>query len=246
MFKFINVKQVFDKHGPEIALGIGIAGSCTAIIMAIKETPRAEKLLAEAKQTTDDKNSYRKKVLKTVLPCYIPAIATEMLSITMMVFGNRLSAKKNAALAAAYTISETAFKEYRSKVIEKIGDKKERSIRDDICKSEIEKNPVSKNEVIIASSGNTLFYDSFSGRYFQSDIETVKQIENRINKRLLTEMEISLNELYYELGLRCTEQGNQFGFHVDDGLIDFTFSSQITDDGRPCIVLRYTVSLRVR
>ena len=61
---------------------------------------------------------------------------------------------------------------------------------------------------------------------------------------MLSEMYISLNELYYELGLRCTEQGNELGFNINDGLIDIDFSAILSDDERPCVVLSYRVAPR--
>lgn len=238
-----NFKYSLGKHSPEILTGIGIAGMITTTIMAVKATPKALTILSEIEET-DDKRKRGKEIVIKVAPVYIPAAITGCVSIACLIGASSVNHKRNAALATAYSLSENALKEYQSKVVETIGEKKEQSIRDEIAKDTLQKNPVSNNEVIITSSGNTLCYDSISGRYFNSDMETLRKTENYLNKRMINEMYISLNELYYELGLRPTEQGNELGFNMNDGFIEFSFSAQIADDGRPCIVVGYYVAPR--
>ena len=239
-----DLKVGFVKHSPEILTGIGIAGMISSTIMAVKATPKALDIIEEIKKEKKEKKEETKEIVKKVTPIYIPSIVTTGLSIACIIGASSINLKRNAALATAYTLSENALRDYQSKVIEAIGPKKETAIREEVCKDHLEKNPVTNNEIIITSQGNTLCYDSVSGRYFTSDIEKLKRIENELNKRLMNEMYIGLNELYYELGLKPTSQGNELGFNVDDGLIDFRFSAQLADNGQPCIVLDYLVGPR--
>lgn len=238
-----SFRYELGKHSPEILTGIGIAGMITTTVMAVRATPKALDLLAEVKENTEgeDKKKVAKEMVTKVYPVYIPAILTGCFSVACLIGASSVNVRRNAALATAYTLSENALKEYQAKVVETIGDKKEQSIRDAIAKDTIQENPVTNTEVIITAKGDTLCYDSISGRYFTSDIDKLRRIENELNKRLINEMYISLNELYYEMGLRCTEQGDALGFNIDDGFIDFNFSAQITDDNRPCIVVGYHI-----
>ena len=66
-----------------------------------------------------------------------------------------------------------------------------------------------------------------------------KKAVNEINRRLISEDYISLTEFYSELGLSPTKVSDEIGWNLDDGLIEVYFSSQLADDGRPCIVLDY-------
>lgn len=241
---FEDLKNGFVKHSPEILTGIGIAGMISAGVMAVKATPKALDNIKDIKDKNLEKKEETKEIVKKVGPVYIPSIVTCGMSAACIIGASSINLKRNAALATAYSLSENALKEYQSKVLETVGPKKERSIRDEVAKEKVDKNPVTNNEIIITSTGNTLCYDTVSGRYFTSDIEKLKRIENELNKRLMSEMYISLNELYYELGLRNTKEGNELGFNIDDGLIDFTFSAQIADNGQPCIVLDYLVGPR--
>lgn len=241
-------KTAAIKHSPEILTGIGIAGMITAAIMAVRATPKALDIVADVKEghkdKTDDERLVGKEIVKNAAPLYLPATITGAVSIACLIGANSVNARRNAALATAYTLSESALREYQEKVIETIGEKKEQAVRDAVAKDKIEKNPLGNNEVIITRKGDTLCYDTISGRYFKSDIDKIKRIENELNRRLLSEMYISLNEFYYELGLQCTKNGNDLGWNVDNGLMEIRFSAQIAEDNTPCVVLDYDYAPR--
>lgn len=239
-----GIRGVITKHSPEILTGIGIAGMITTTIMAVRATPKALILIEERKEEIDVDKLTPIELIKTTWTCYIPAAITGGLSVICLIGASSVNARRNAALATAYTLSESALKEYQEKVIETIGEKKEKSVRDAIAKDRIDENPVSSREVIITEKGNTLCYDSISGRYFKSDIDKLKKAENELNRRMRDEMYISLNEFYYEIGLNPTSIGDDIGWNIDRGYIELNFSSQLTDDGTPCLVIDYQVTPR--
>jgi hypothetical protein len=59
---------------------------------------------------------------------------------------------------------------------------------------------------------------------------------------MLSEMYISLNDFYYELGLKKTNDGDSLGWNIEDGLLDIHFSALITEDNEPCVVIDYHVA----
>jgi len=239
-----GIRGAITKHSPEILTGIGIAGMITTTIMAVRATPKALILIEEKKEEIDVDKLTPIELIKTTWTCYIPAAITGGLSIICLIGASSVNARRNAALATAYTLSESALKEYQEKVIETIGEKKEQTVRDAIAKDRIDKNPVSSREVIITEKGNTLCYDAISGRYFKSDIDKLKKVENELNRRMRDEMYISLNEFYYEIGLNPISIGDDIGWNIDRGYIELNFSSQLTDDGNPCLVIDYQVAPR--
>lgn len=232
-----SIRTTLTKHSPEILTGIGIVGMATGTIMAVKATPKALILIEERKNEENVDSLSGLEVVKTCWKCYIPTVATEIVSIACLIGASRVSLKRNAALATAYTLSETALKEYQEKVIETIGEKKEQAVRDKVAQDKIENNPVGKNEVIITKKGDTLFYEMTSKRYFRSDIEKIRKAENVLNKRLMNEMQISLNEVYYELGLSGTDLGELMEWDIDKGFIEFSFSACLSEDEEPCIAV---------
>ena len=234
-----NAEMTIVKHSPEILTGIGIAGMITTTVLAVKATPKALRLIEEKKQEENVDKLTPSETVKATWKCYIPAVVTGVASTACLIGASSVNARRTAALATAYKLSETALTEYREKVVETVGEKKEQIIREKIDKDRIENNPVNTREVIITAKGDTLCYDAISGRYFKSDIDQIKRSINILNRRLLTEMYISLNELYDELDLDHIEVGDSLGWNIDDGLIDLYFSSQLAKDGTPCVVLSY-------
>ena len=116
----------------------------------------------------------------------------------------------------------------------------ERKIRDAIAQDHLDANPVSNQIVSIASGGEMLCYDTVSGRYFKSDIETLRRAENTLNQRLLNSSYVSLNEMYREIGLDEVKLGDDMGW-VPDNMIDFRFSARLADNNQPCVVLDYKI-----
>lgn len=254
-----NMRTAVKKHSPEILTGIGIAGMITTTVMAVRATPKALLLIEEEKRrlkkehTKASEEENRKtyhgeikpmEVVRITWKCYIPAAITGTVSIACLIGASSVNMRRNAALATAYTLSESTLKEYQKKVVETVGEKKEQTIRDEVAKDRIERNPVSSKEVFITEKGNTLCLDYVSGRYFKSDIDTIKKAVNELNRRMRDEMYISLNDFYYEIGLPANGSGDDLGWNIDNGYIDPNFSSQLAEDGTPCLVISYLVGPR--
>lgn len=240
------------KHSPEILTGIGIAGMIATTVMAVKATPKALRLIEEAGyEKGADENPIQDmeftpltpfEIVKASWKCYIPSVITGATSIACLIGASSVNVRRNAALATAYTISETALREYKDKVVETFGEKKEQVVRDAVAKNKVEKNPVNNTEVIVTNNGNTLCLDGLSGRYFRSDIDKLKKSENALNHQMLSDGSVSLNDFYYEIGLDPIHLGDDLGWDTRTGLIELQFSSQLASDGTPCLVLDFTVA----
>lgn len=254
-----GLKLSLAKHSPEILTGIGIAGMITTTVIAVKSTPKAlslmdkelkrqnQELADEAERNGEVVSAEMVKlkpidVLRVTWKCYIPTVTIGAASIACLIGASSVHNKRNAVLATAYKLSETAFSEYKEKVIETIGEKKEEVIRDKVHKERMEKDPVSKNEVFITDSGETLCYDYNTGRYFKSDIEKIRRAINTLNKKMLLDGYVSLNEFYEEIGIARTSTGDRLGWNTDSDLLDLNFSSQLTEDGKPCLVIDFKVA----
>lgn len=237
---FNTAKTVLSKHSPEILTGIGIAGMITSVVLAVKATPKALQLIEEKKIEEGVEELAPIETVKATWKCYVPAAITCVTSTACLIGANSVSLRRNAALATAYKISETALTEYREQVVDTLGEKKEKQVREKVDKARLEKHPVANSEVIVTKSGTTMCFDPLSGRHFQSSIEQIKKAENALNKQLLHDISgyVSLNDFYDELGLAHTKVGEDLGWNTD-ALVDIDFSSQINDQGDPEIVIDY-------
>lgn len=234
--------RVLTKYSPGILTGIGIAGMIGATFMAVKATPKALYLIETKKEEAEVEELTPVETIKTCWKCYIPATLTTVLSAVCLIGASTVSAKRNAAIATAYSISEAALREYQEKVVEVVGEKKEKAVRDAVAKDQIERDPVTKSEVVIIdSNSNTLCYEPLSGRYFKSTIDKIKKAEIKLDRQMIQEMYVSLNDFYWEIGLDGTDLGDKMGWNLSKGYMDLSFSSQLADDGTPCAVIVYGI-----
>lgn len=253
--KFIlDARSAVSKHSPEILMGVGIAGMITTTVLAVKATPKALRLIEAAERDKYDELHPDAAVsekepltavetVKAAWKPYIPALVTGVTSIGCLIGGNSIHARRNAALATAYQISTTALKEYRAKVVETIGEKKERVIHDKIAEDKLKEKPITKSDVIFTGKGETNCYDILSGRAFKSSRNKIEKAMNNLNYRMQggQEMCISLNEFYYAIGLDPIPIGDTIGWRIDKGLIDIYFASFLMDDDEPFMTIEFLV-----
>lgn len=235
---FNSVSTFTNKHAPEILTGLGIVGMATTTVLAVRATPKAMRILEEKKKK--EENLSKVEIVKSCWKCYAPAVITGVVSTACLIGANSVNTRRYVALTTAYKLSETALSEYREKVVETIGEKKEHTIRDKVAAEVIQKNPVTKSEVFISGTGESLCFDPMSSRYFTASIEKIHRAVNELNRRMLQDIcgSASLNDFYDELNIPHTEVGDILGWNTDH-MLEIDISSHITDDGRPSVVIDY-------
>lgn len=239
-------KKKLSDNAPEIMIGFGLAGMLTSTIMAVKATPKAMAIIEEEEDYLNRELTKIEKA-KLVWKPYVPAALGYCASTALIIGANNVNSKRSAMFAGAYKLSEQTLATYRDKVIETIGEEKEREISDKVARDKVKEarqTSYHANEVIYGT-GQCLCYDPISGRYFNSDMDKIRKIENDLNYRLMKENMISLNEFYTELGMECTDMGFKYGWNIDEGLIEVRFTSTITDDNKLCLVVTFARSPRL-
>jgi hypothetical protein len=237
--KAINdAKRLVAKHSPEILTGIGIAGMAAATVLAVQATPKAVRLMEEAKEEKSVDKLSPVDTIKATWKCYIPAAASCIGGAACIIGAQTVSMKRGAALAAAYKLSETALTEYREQVVDTIGEAKEKVVREKVAEKQLEKTPVSENTVIKTSKGHTRCFDPLTNRYFESDLEIIRRAENTLNKRILQSLSgyASINDFYDELDLPHADLAECMGWNADNP-IDLDISAMVAEDGEPVIVV---------
>ncbi|MCF8018147.1 MAG: DUF6353 family protein [Vallitaleaceae bacterium] len=242
-----NIGGFASKYSPEILTGIGITGMIVTTVMAVNATPKALRIMDENRKEEADYQLTKLEVVKLTWKCYIPSIMTGVMSTSCIIGASSVNAKRNAALATAYTLSETALKGYREKVISTLGEEKDREIRDSVSKDKFDSRSHPRSEVLIAGSKNDILcYDAAFGREFRSDIDKINRVETLLNKRMLSEMYISLNDFYYELGIEGTEVGDDVGWNIEDGFLDIHYTSSINENNELYVIIDYHVAPKHR
>lgn len=245
--KFAELLKQAEKftidNSPALLTGVGVTGAITTAYLAARAAfrvgldinaghyePLMEGREPEVYTTTD--------LIKTYWKPFIPAAITGSLTVTAIIAANQVGTRRAAAMATAYSLSERAFSEYKDKVVEKIGDNKARAVRDEVAQDRVNSNPPQDSQVIITGGGEVLCYDHFTGRYFKSDMETLRRAENEINRLILDQGYASVSDLYSEIGLPPTSFSEEVGWNTDR-MLTLVFSTTLSPDGRPCISIDF-------
>lgn len=238
-------EKFIQDNSPTILAGIAVVGTGATTYFGVKAGMKAHKLLADDhlkqiqnKPVGEPIDESFKHQAGVVWKEFIPVAGTATLTIACVVCANRISTRRAAALAMAYTISEKKYREYEDKIKEKLGVNKEQAARDEIASDRVRKNPPGENLVIVGDKH--LILDSYTGRYFQSSIEDVKQAQNDLNYEMNHNMFASLNDFYRKIGLAPIKMGEEVGW-TRDHLLEVTYSTVLADNNQPCIVLEYAV-----
>jgi hypothetical protein len=231
-------------HSPQILTGIAVAGTIGTALLTGKATLKAHNLIKyeTMKRDSNSEPYYATTKDKVVWSWkeFIPPVAVGALTVASIITASQIGTRRAAALAAAYAVSEKAFGEYKEKVVEKLGENKERAVRDDIAQDRVRNNPVSENQIIVSGGGKVLCYEPFTGRYFMSDMETLKKAQNDLNYMVLNNYYASMSDFYDLIGLDRTKLSDDMGWNSDK-LLELTFSTVLSDDDRPCMVMDYQV-----
>ena len=241
------IKNVLEKgkglilnNSSAICTGFGIAATVSIPIFAVKATPKAILLIEEEKDRLDTNELTTFEIVRATWKVYIPTAVSTAMAIGLFVAAFKASEAQRAALASAYSLAEKTLDKYQEKVVEIIGEDTNDEIRQQVKKDILEEG--GNEQIIPFGNGAKLCYDGLSGRYFRSDIETIREAVNTFNYNLNGDYYRDLNDWYIILGIPQIQMGELLGWNVDK-LMDIHFTSTIASNGEPCIVLDYAKAL---
>lgn len=232
-------------NSPAILTSVGVVGTATTAYLAGKASFEASDIIRykeasddERGELTHDQRELMKQRIQLVWRLYIPAATTGIASVACIIGANRVGARRAAGLAAAYSIAEKTFEEYKSKVIEKIGERKEEQVRDDIAQDRITTTHAEDLKLLGLSEGE-LCYDKFSDRYFLGSVEGIHAAINSFNNAMNHDGYASLADLYRLLEMEAPTFSENIGWN-HDRLLEPRISSALAHGTRPVIVMDFS------
>ena len=240
-----EIQKGVKKNASKILIGMSITGMVISVGCAITATPKAMILLEEKKKETGAEKLDAKTIVKTAAPAYIPTMVAMASSAACALGASSVNDKRNAAIAAAYTMSESARTLYQRKVVDMIGAEKEQQIRQQVAVEKMEKVPEKEVIHVLKEGGGKVgmvkCFDALSGRYFWGSQNLIDRAINEANKMLLSDFELSENELFDLLGMEHTRNGDILGWDTSSNLsIETFYASKLDPEGVPCLVLDFT------
>lgn len=238
-----RAEKLAADNSPQILTALGVVGTVSTAILTGKATVKAVRILDDNKPMTiypaDPVELTVQEKVKLTWKLYIPPAAVGVLTVASIITASQIGTRRAAAMAAAYAVSEKAFTEYKEQVVKKFGEAKEQNVRDAVRQEQVNNNPVTDRQVIIAG-GNVLCYEPYTDRYFDSDMESLKKAMNDLNYRINNNWYASLSEFYDLIGLPKTAYSDELGWNSDK-LLELDFGHALASDGRPCLVINYQV-----
>lgn len=235
-----RAETILRSNSPTILTALGASGTITTAYLAGKASFKAAKRINNEERFSQGKlvkePLAKKEAFKLVWKFYIPTVISGATTIGCIVFARKIDSRRTAALTAAYSLSERAFIEYKDKVVETLGERKEQKVRDDIAQDKVRANPPSST-LILEGAGGVLVCELFTGRYFKSDMESLKKAENELNGYLLRHTYATLSDFYHIIGLKNTTESSNIGWNADK-LMELEFSHALAE-GVPCITFEY-------
>ena len=231
-----------------VAAGFGVIATG---VSAGRAAVKASRILEELEYKSVEKPTKRQKI-KAAAPYFISPTVSAAATITCILCAHKIHLQREAALAAAYTLMDSKYKDYRDQVLSEIGEKKENRLQDQAAQKRVN-DTYSENglNIIRTKYGDILFMDSFTGRYFYSSYEHVERAKLDLTALAQKEMSASLNDFYYLLEIPEVEGGKLLGWNICD-IQDDTGSPVIpivtnrtcktpTPEQLPCTIIDYEI-----
>lgn len=231
-------EKMISDHAPAILTSVGIVGTVATAVLAGKASFKANELIRQEEGAAYpiDRPGIAKDRALLIWKLYIPAVTTGAFTCGAIFFSNKISMKRAAAMASAFSITDRAYSEYKDKVQEHLGKPKEEKLRAEIAKDRMKKNP---HQGVIPEE-QTLFYDMWSGRYFYNTLQGVKTAVNDLNHQVIHYSYASLSDLYNSIGLQPTKNSDDIGWSSDK-LLKVKYSTVTSEDQRPCFAIDFEV-----
>lgn len=242
---FKVVKQATSDHLPEILMGFGIASMIVSTVEAVNSTKDAIEAIDERKDELNIGTAEKlpvKETIKVAGKYYIPSGIAAVVGIGCLIGSNSVHAKRYSALMAAYALSDSTLQEYQKKVVDMLGEDKEKEIQSKINDDALRCTTADPETVTNTGKGTDLFFDKLTSRYFLSNRNAIIEATNNLNWEMTRGGfgYVSLNEFYDSIGLESADPlGDTLGWNADKGLIEPQFDSKLDQHGHPCVVLYF-------
>jgi hypothetical protein len=273
---FSKAGLTLKKHSPEILVVTGVVGAVASAVMACRATTKVSAVVenhkeqleaihkavetpdAQYKDEDGSVHEYTEEVAKRDLvtvytrtgidfvKLYGPSVLLGAASVSCILASVNILHKRNAALAAAYTIVDSSFKEYRGRVIERFGKELDRELKYNLKSKEIEieetvvdedGNERVEKKTVTATVSEGVKHSAFTRCFDETNPNWTKSAEQNMiflwqqqayASRLLREKSwLTINEVYELLGFEPTAAGQVVGWVYDeknpvgDNYVDF-------------------------
>lgn len=239
-----KVVSLAKKNSPTILAvyaGVGVVGT---IVLTARATYRTIQKCEVEEQRRGQPLEARDYLQIGGLEFLLPVLVGGTV-IAAVVGIRQIDAKRLAVADGLYTATAMSLQRMQDTTREMVGEKRYQEIQQEMHERYLKdvRRGISEEKITVQGDlrdGDVPCVDMTNGRVFYSSATKIRMAENTINRRLRSEDFVSLNDLYFELGLGPVKFGDEKGFHVDTGL-EFEFTSHLDEFDRPMLVVDFVV-----
>ena len=217
-----GIRTALIDNAPSIFTGMAVAGVVETTILAVKATPAAiTKIYNKQKKKG---NLTRREMVKEAWTCYIPTACVGGATIACIVAANSMHIRKEASIAAAYSLYEGRYNAYRQKNKELFGEENDEKIEKDLDKELVKRNPPPGYLRQYAEEDSKfLCYEPITNQYFMANKTQLLWAELTANKIFQQKEKVTLNEILRLFpGASCTRPiGDTKGWFLDDSYYEW-------------------------
>lgn len=260
MFKFNSIKTLAKAtvksaktHSPLLLNLAGAGFVISAIPVAIKNHEKYQTLRAatehgkrmEGKPDTLTKKDVIVCAAKAYWPtCLLIAAGLGCFFGSSYILHSRVVSATAAAVAsaAAYTELKDATREIASTEVQDAIDKKIAEANAKRMPEDVEEQLSFKEKMTESEDSGQVFYEPYTGRYFQATVQDIRAAVNEVNAHLNLGDDVSLNDFFDYIGLDSVELGDRFAWTQEfEGLASITWKAYLAPGrSKPCLTLEYT------
>lgn len=201
----MSIQAFIKKNASLILSGAGAAGVIMTAVMAANSALKVQSVLEEAKEEKGEELTKWEKI-NLAGPIYIPTVIAGVASIACIFGLSILNKRQQANLISAYALLDNSYREYKKKTEELYGEEAGKHVREGIAKDKY------TGDIEKIDDDKELFYDFYSGRYFESTKEAVLSAEYETNRTMAINYSVGLNEFYKFLGLEELPEYESLGW----------------------------------
>lgn len=231
-----------QKSSPKLLFVTGLIGFGATVVMASRATLKVESVLEEAQKDkllietmTNEKYSeedrskdmtllYMKNVA-AVIKLYAPTVVVASISVLCLTKSHAILMQRNAALTAAYVAVQKSFEAYRRRVVEELGEEKDREFRHGSELVELKNEKTGKKTLAKRAGGNepsgyARIFDQLCpdwSPYPENNRTFLQCQEKYMNDILRLNGHVFLNEVYDRLGIPRSMAGTAVGWIYEPG-----------------------------
>lgn len=225
-----KVGQFAYKHLPEILTGLSIIGVTYVAISSAKASKKAEELKKEAEELKGEPLTKKEEIFAAA-PAYVKPAVGVIITAGCIIGSNSFNRKQQVSLAATAIAMEKAYKQFKSKAIEKYGEDFE-----EVVKKAIADGGVKDAEP--AKDGEELYYDESLREWYYADPKDVIIAHFSVKEKLDDDGECTLSDYREYLGLDWKPENDGIGWDIDSVIyccsernLRFDIVDETTSDG---------------